>query len=264
MESVEGLQERRAVGKSLLQREKMINVLLPMSGRGSRFDQTGRYSFPKPLIEIQGKPMIQVVVENLNVTANYIFLVQKEHYDKYALQYLLPLITKPNSCTVIVVDGITEGAACTALLAKGLIDNDEELLIANSDQYVVWDREGFFKDVADRDSDAAMLTFEACHPKWSFIKLDEKGFGVEVAEKKPISNVASTGIYWFKQGKAFVKAAEQMMMKEECKVLGEWYIAPTFNEIIADGGRVTTFTVEMHGLGTPADYEAFLASGIKV
>ena len=108
-----------------------MNVLIPMAGAGSRFSQAG-FTVPKPLIEVRGKPMIQVVIENLNIEANYIFIVQKEHYEKYSLQILLNLIS--DNCTIVQVDELTEGAACTTLLAKQHIDNDAPLLIANSDQ----------------------------------------------------------------------------------------------------------------------------------
>ena len=159
-------------------RDEKLNVLIPMAGAGSRFAQAG-YTFPKPLIEVNGKPMIQVVVENLNIEANYIFLVQKEHYEKYNLKYLLNLIA-PN-CTIVQVDGITAGAACTTLLAKEFINNDAPLIMANSDQYVEWNsNECLYAFKAD-SIDGGILTFHATHPKWSYAKLDENGFVSEVA-----------------------------------------------------------------------------------
>ena len=107
---------------------KTMNVLIPMAGRGSRFAFRVTPS-PKPLIEVKGKPMIQVVTENLNIKANYTFIVQKEHYEQYNLNYLLPLIAP--GCNIVQVDGITEGACCTTLLAKEFINNDEPLVMAN-------------------------------------------------------------------------------------------------------------------------------------
>lgn len=243
----------------------MLNILIPCAGAATRFAATGRFTFPKLLIEVQGKAMINMVTDNLALTANYIFVVQKEHYEKYALQYLLPLIVKPNDCRIIQVDGLTEGAACTALLAKGLIDNEQPLLLANSDQWIEWDSDEFFKDVDEKGSDAALLTFTAHHPRWSFAKVGEDGWVECVAEKKPISNIASTGIYWFKKGADFVRSAEQMMTKEERRIQNEWYVCPTLNELIENGGKVSTFSVkQMWGTGTPEDYDAFLASGIKI
>jgi len=170
-----------------------MNVLIPMAGAGSRFEQAG-YTFPKPLIEVDGKPMIQVIVENLNIDAKHIFIVQKSHYEKYNLKYLLNLITD-NNCEIVQVEGITEGAACTTLLAKQYIDNDEPLVIANSDQYVDWDSNEFMYSMVADNVDGGIVSFEATHPKWSFAKLNEDGFVSEVAEKKPISNIATVGVY---------------------------------------------------------------------
>ena len=189
-----------------------MNVLIPMAGAGSRFEQAG-YTFPKPLIEVNGKPMIQVVVENLNIDAKHIFIVQKSHYEKYNLKYLLNLITN-NNCEIVQVNGITEGAACTTLLAKKFIDNDEPLVMANSDQFVEWDSNEFMYSMIADNIDGGMLTFEATHPKWSFAKLDDKGFVSEVAEKKPISNIATVGVYYWTKGSDYVKYAEQMIDKD--------------------------------------------------
>ena len=151
-----------------------------MAGRGSRFESLG-YTFPKPLIEVKGKPMIQVVVDNLNIKAKYTFIVQKNHYVKYNLQYLLNLIA-PN-CNIVQVDGITEGAACTTLLAESFINNDKPLLIANSDQYIKWNSQECLYFFSDKSIDAGILTFKATHPKWSYAKVDKDGFVKEVAEK---------------------------------------------------------------------------------
>jgi dTDP-glucose pyrophosphorylase len=149
--------------------------------------------------------MIQVVVENLNIKANFIYLVQKAHYEKYNLKYLLNLIT-PN-CKIVQVDGVTEGAACTTLLAKEYFDNDKHLLIANSDQFIEWDSANFYYAASDEKIDGSILTFEATHPKWSFVKLDKDGHLLELAEKKPISNIATVGIYHWSKGSDYVKYA---------------------------------------------------------
>lgn len=236
----------------------MINVVIPMAGRGSRFEQAG-YSFPKPLIDVNNKPMIQVVVENIGMNANYIFLVLKEHYDKYSLKYLLPLICGYNSCQIVFVDKVTEGAACTVLLAKDYINNDDELLLANSDQWVNWDSNHFLQFMDKKSADGGIVTFHATHPKWSFAKVDENGLITEVAEKKPISNVATVGIYYCKNGKDFVAGAEQMIAKD-IRTNGEFYVCPVFNELIGNGKKVYNYPVaEMMGLGTPEDLNKFLA-----
>lgn len=241
--------------KKISWRDNNMNVLIPMAGAGSRFAQAG-YTFPKPLIEVHGKPMIQVVVENLNVDAHFIFIVQKEHYEKYNLKQLLNLIA-PN-CDIVQVDGITEGAACTTLLAQHLIDNDKPLLMANSDQFVEWNsNECLYAFTAD-GIDGGIVTFKATHPKWSFVKVDQDGFVTEVAEKNPISDTATVGIYYWKRGSDYVKYANQMIAKN-IRVNNEFYVCPVFNEAIADNKKVRTKNIErMWGLGTPEDLKYYL------
>jgi len=232
-----------------------LNVLIPMAGAGSRFQQAG-YTFPKPLIDVKGKPMIQTVVENLNVEANFIFVVQKEHREKYNLDTLLNLIT-PN-CKIVEVNGITEGAACTTLLAKEFINNDQPLLMANSDQFAEWDSNEFMYKMIEQKVDAGILSFESTHPKWSFVKINENGYVTEVAEKKSISNIATVGIYYWSKGSDYVKYAEQMISKN-IRVNNEFYVCPVFNEAIKDNKKIKTFNIDkMWGLGTPEDLEFFL------
>ena len=232
-----------------------MNVLIPMAGAGTRFEKAG-YTFPKPLIEVNGKPMIQVVVENLNVDAKHIFIVQKSHYEQYNLKHLLSLITP--GCEIIQVEGITEGAACTTLLAKKLIDNKEPLLIANSDQFVEWDSNEFLYSMQADKVDAGILTFQSLHPKWSFAKLDEDGFVDEVAEKKPISENATVGIYYWSKGSDYVKYAEQMIDRDR-RVNNEFYVCPVFNEAIEDNKKIKIFPIDkMWGMGTPEDLERFI------
>tara|TARA_R110001592_G_scaffold321810_1_gene600447 strand:- start:117 stop:1475 length:1359 start_codon:yes stop_codon:yes gene_type:complete len=236
-------------------RDDKLNVLIPMAGAGSRFESAG-YTFPKPLIEVKKKPMIQVVVENLNIKANFIYVVQKSHREKYNLDALLSLITP--GCKIVETEGMTEGAACTALLAKEHIDTDAPLFFANSDQFVEWDSNEFLYKMNETDADGGIVTFEATHPKWSFAKVNEQGLVTEVAEKKPISNIATIGFYYWKNGSDFVKYAEQVINKN-IRVNNEFYVCPVFNEAIEDGKAIRTFDVkEMWGLGTPEDLNYYL------
>jgi HAD superfamily hydrolase (TIGR01509 family) len=232
-----------------------MNVLIPMAGAGSRFATAG-YTFPKPLIEVNGKPMIQVVVENLNIEAKYTFIVQEEHYEKYNLKYLLNLIAP--GCNIVQVNGITEGAACTTLLAKEFINNDEPLLIANSDQFLEWNsNECLYAFNAD-GIDAGIVTFKNTHPKWSYARVGDDGFVAEVAEKKPISNDATVGVYFWKQGSDYVRCAEQMINKN-IRVNNEFYVCPVFNEAIEEGKKVRIKEIrKMWGIGTPEDLHYFL------
>lgn len=254
MESINKIENKTNLLRPQWQGGKM-NVLIPMAGKGSRFEQAG-YTFPKPLIEVNGKPMIQVVVENLNIDAKHIFIVQKEHYDKYNLKTMLNLI-KPN-CEIVVVDGITEGAACTTLLAKEFIDNGDELLLANSDQFVEWDSNKFLYSMQADSADAGILTFNSTHPKWSFAALDNEGNVCKVAEKNPISDLATVGIYYWKKGSDYVKFAEQMIAKD-IRVNSEFYVCPVFNEAILAEKKIKTYNCKkMWGIGTPEDLRNFV------
>jgi HAD superfamily hydrolase (TIGR01509 family) len=234
-----------------------MNVLIPMAGAGSRFEKAG-YTFPKPLIEVNGKPMIQTVVDNLNIDARHIFIVQKSHCEKYNLRNMLDTISP--GCEVVEVDGITEGAACTTLLAKEFINNDQPLLMANSDQYVDWDSNEFMYSMIGDTVDAGILTFKSTHPKWSFVKLDDDGFVNEVAEKNPISDIATVGIYYWNKGSDYVKYAEDMIAKD-IRHNNEFYVCPVFNQAIEDSKKVKIFNIDsdsMWGLGTPEDLDRFL------
>lgn len=237
-----------------------MKVLIPMAGAGSRFSKAG-YTFPKPLIEVKGKPMIQVIVENLNIDAQHIFIVQKSHYEKYHLKTLLNLISP--GCEIVQVEGLTEGAACTTLLAKEYIDGDYPLLIANSDQFVEWDSNEFMYSMGSDSIDGGILSFRSTHPKWSFAKLDENGYVERVAEKEPISDIATVGIYYWSKGSDYVKYVEKMI-KKNIRVNGEFYVAPVYNEAIQEGKKIKTFDVKsMWGIGTPEDLNFFLENSIS-
>jgi hypothetical protein len=234
-----------------------MKILIPMAGEGSRFAKEG-YTFPKPLIDVNGKPMIERVVENLKFDAEYIFLVRKEHLKKYkGLELTLKQITN-NNCQIVIVDSLTEGAACTALLAKKYINNNEDLLIANSDQIIEYSKENFNSLKNLTAVDAIVYCFNAVHPKWSFVKVDKDNYVTEVAEKNPISNIATCGIYWYRKGSDFVRYAEQMIDKN-IRVNNEFYIAPIYNELIEDSKTLIPFYVHaMHGIGTPEDLKSYL------
>ena len=237
--------------------DEKMNILIPMAGAGSRFVNAG-YSFPKPLIDVRNKPMIQVVVESMNIDANFIYIVQKEHREKYNLDTLLNLIT-PN-CKIVEIKGITEGAACSTLLAKEHINTDAPLIITNSDQFIEWNSTEFIYQMNEKDFDGGIVSFPATHPKWSFVKTDENNIVLEVAEKKPISNKATAGIYYWKHGADYVKYTEQMIEKD-IRVNNEFYVCPVYNEAIQDRKRIYNFDIEadkMWGLGTPEDLNYYL------
>jgi len=231
-----------------------LNVLIPMAGAGSRFYQAG-YTFPKPLIEIDNKTMIEIVVKNLSIDANYIFIVRKEHLVKYNLKTVLKLINKKSS--IISIDQITEGAACTTLLAEKLINNNKQLIIANSDQFIEWNpSEAMYKFTNNR-VDGGILTFKSKHPKWSYAKINKKGNIQKVAEKNPISDDATVGIYYWKKGSDYVKYAKKMI-KKNIRTNNEFYVCPVYNEAIKDKKNIISYQVKkMWGIGTPEDLRNF-------
>jgi dTDP-glucose pyrophosphorylase len=234
-----------------------MKIVIPMAGAGSRFEKAG-YSFPKPLIEVRGNPMIATVVENLNLQGQYIFLVQKSHYEKYDLKGMLSMIAP--GCEIVQIDGVTEGAACTVLTARELIDSDEQLVIANSDQWIKWNSLETISSFNDKDSNGGILTFNSVHPKHSFAKVDGNGWVSEVAEKNPISNNATVGIYHWKHGSDFVRYADQMIAKN-IRTNNEFYVCPVYNEAIKDGKKFKASRVdEMWGMGTPEELTNYLAN----
>ena len=235
-------------------RDPKLNVLIPMAGAGTRFAEAG-YTFPKPMIEVDGKPMIQLVVENLGLDANYIYICQSEHRKNFNLDTMMNIISSNN--TIIDIDHVTEGAAVTALLAEEHIDNDNPLFFSNSDQFVEWNPVEFMYKMQETQCDGGIVTFKASHPKWSFAKIQD-GYVTEVAEKNPISDDATVGFYYWKRGSDFVKYAKQMIEKN-IRVNNEFYVCPVFNEAIEDGKKIKAFHVDkMWGLGTPEDLEKFL------
>ena len=235
--------------------DNKMNILIPMAGAGKRFADAG-YIFPKPLIEIDNKPMIQWVIESLNFNANYIFIIQKEHQEKYNIKSVLKIL-QPN-CKIIELDHITEGAACTTLLAKEFINNSDPLIIANSDQYISWNSSKALYDFNSKNLDGAILTFEAIHPKWSYAKCDDEGYVTEVAEKKVISKNATVGVYYWKHGSDYVQSAEDMI-KKNIRVNNEFYVCPVYNEFLLKNKKVKIYNVDkMWGLGTPEDLNNFL------
>ncbi len=239
----------------------MLNIVIPMAGRGSRFVDAG-YELPKPLIDVNGKPMIEVVTDNIRPTCEhrFIYICQEEHLKKYNLSDELERMAP--GCRIITIDHITEGAACTVLLAQEYIDNDDELMIANSDQYVDTDISEYIRHMGNNDG--LIMTMPAEHPKWSYIRYDENGYVTEVREKEVISNEATVGIYNYKSGSDFVKYAHQMI-NSNIRVNDEFYVAPVYNEMINGGKKIVFYNVgeKMHGLGTPEDLNNFLMGSAR-
>jgi HAD superfamily hydrolase (TIGR01509 family) len=237
-----------------------LNVVIPMAGNGTRFAQKG-YSFPKPLIDVKGVPMIEAVVNNLNIKANYIFIAKSEHIQKYNLNDVIQNMMKDKAYNVTLVeqDHTPVGAACTVLLAKEYINNDSPILIANSDQIFEWNSNECMYAFKHEEIDGGILTFKNSHPKWSYAEMADNGFVKRVAEKVPLpGNHATVGVYYWQRGSDFVRYAEQMI-KKDIRVNNEFYVCPVFNEAIADGKKIRVKSVDkMWGIGTPEDLEEYL------
>ncbi len=234
---------------------KKPTVLVPMAGLGSRFTSAG-YSTIKPLIDIKGKPMIEHVVDSINLDANWIFIVQKLHRETYNLDQILQNL-RPG-CTVIDTGGgATDGAARSGLLAKDLINNENPLFIINSDNIINWNHQDY-EEVIKGNIDGLILCFIDKNPKWSFAKIDQNGFVIEVAEKNPISNYATAGLYIWSKGRDFVSAAEDMIEKN-IRTNNEFYICPVYNQNISLGQKIKVSLVnKMHGVGTPEDLDDYI------
>lgn len=236
----------------------MINIVIPMAGEGKRFQDAG-HTTPKPFIDVKGMPMIERVLQNLAIEgARFILAVRPEHLR--AQQEAAQRIREQYAAIFVEVEKLTEGAACTVLLARDYIDNEDGLVIANSDQLVDVSLKDFLKDAESRELDGSLLTFHATHSKWSYARLNEEGLVAEVKEKQLISEHATVGIYYYRHGKDFVKAADAMIAQNE-RVNNEFYVAPVYNYAIADGKHIGIFEIaeeKMHGLGTPEDMEQFI------
>lgn len=239
----------------------MLNIVIPMAGRGSRFAEAG-YVMPKPLIDIFGHPMIEYVTKNIkpNCEHRFIYICQEEHLNKYGLAEELSKMSP--GCEIIAIDHITEGAACTVLLAEKFIDSDNALMIANSDQFIDTNINDYIATMGDKDG--LIMTMPADDPKWSFIKFDEEGNVTMVKEKEVISNEATVGIYNYKHGRDFVKYAHQMIDKN-IRVNNEFYVAPAYNEMIEDGMKIGFCNVgaKMYGLGIPDDLKYFMSQDVS-
>ena len=240
----------------------MLNIVIPMAGAGSRFAREG-YALPKPLIPVNGRPMLQWVICNLRPaqTHRFVFICQRRHAVDFNLHAVLGEWAP--GCAVVLIDGLTQGAACTVLAARELIDSRLPLMIANSDQYVDADIDAYLAAAAAPGVDGLIMTMHADDPKWSYVGRDAAGRVNRVVEKQVISNDATVGLYNFRRGRDFVTAAAEMIARDE-HVNGEFYVAPVYNRLLARGQRVKTFDIGsdgrgMHGLGTPKDLQRFLA-----
>lgn len=243
-----------------IEQNASINIVIPMAGAGSRFVEAG-YKDPKPFIDVDGKTMIERVLENLQYPgARYILIIRKEHLEQRL--DLAGKIQKQNNVIFVTVDKLTEGAVCTVLKARKLINNDVPLMIANSDQIVDVDIAKFIDECKSKALDGSIMTFidKERNPKWSFAKVDENNLVTQVKEKQLISNIATVGIYLFSRGQYFVDSAIDMIVEND-RVNNEFYVCPVYNYAIAVGKKIGIHNIgfnQMHGMGTPKDLKIYL------
>ena len=238
--------------------KQKCNILIPMAGRGSRFEEQG-YTDKKPFIDVNGKPMIHRVIENLGMEFDkeymFILICLQEDFDKYDFTEFEKVIGH-NSYDVVILDDVTEGAAQTVLTAKDLINDDTPLMTMNSDQLVDWDIERLFEMC--EQFDGVIPCFYGEGNAWSYARTLDNGYVQEVAEKKQISKYATAGYYYWKKGSDFVKYAEQMI-EDNSRTNGEFYVAPVYNWAIKDGKKIAIYMVDkVYELGTPEYLEKYI------
>jgi len=224
----------------------MLNILIPLGGKSAFFD-VEEYPFPKPLIEINGKLMIELLIDSfvtIEEEYTFIFVVQQEDCRKYHLDNTLKLLTN-DKCKIVILNNLAKGAACSALMAIDHINTADKLVISNGDQVVDGDMNNILLFMEEKNSDAGVVCFQSVHPKWSYVRLDENGGIVETAEKRPISKNAIAGIYYFRHGTDFVTSAMRSIAKD-ASVDGLFYIAPTLNELVLENKKLDLFRIETH------------------
>lgn len=220
-----------------------MKYLVPMAAEDDLFAQS-EYHFPKPLVEIDGVPMVARFIDSIrraDAAAEFIFVVRAEHCRTFGLDLTLQEASD-HKCVIVPVEKGTAGAACSALLAVDLIDNDEPLVICNGDQIIEQGIGDALASFARRGADAGVITFPSVHPRWSYVRTDAEGLVNETAEKRVISRKAIAGFYYFAEGSSFVRAAKQSILNER-SVDGRFYVAPVLNELILEGRKIHEFPI---------------------
>lgn len=216
----------------------MINIIVLFSGPSNAFQQAGQ-PFPKNLIEVRGQPLVQYVLEHLRplqaAGARFICTIRQDENRRYHTGSVIRLVDP--DAKVVELAGETAGAACSALMAIDHVTPDDPVLVVNGDQLLHADLPALVAAFRQRRLNAATVVFEAVHPRWSFVRCDDAGNVVEAAEKRPISRLATAGLYYFATGRIFLEAGKRMILKD-AHVNGLFYICPMLNEVILAHGGV--------------------------
>ena len=216
----------------------MINILLPAMGKSEFFKDS---FFPKPLVEIKGKTMLETVVDNYNTVepSRFIFVFSEEDCVRFHVDASARILKK--ECEIIKLQNQTAGALCTCLMAVDYINNDVPLIIANFDQIIDVDYKKVIDGFIASGSDAGIITFPSIHPRWSYAK-KEDNIVIEVAEKRPLSKDAIAGFYYFRKGEYFVEAAKKVLLKQN-SLEGRYYISMSLNEMVLEGNKVGFYDI---------------------
>jgi NDP-sugar pyrophosphorylase family protein len=233
-----------------------MNILVLAGGQDPSQDQE---DYPLCLTEFNSVPLIEHVISSCGVLqpSNLIVAFREVDVRKYHLNNIVSLLWPQVS--IINIYEQTQGAACTALLAAGAIDNDNELLIVNGNEFLDYNFVEIINGFRQRKLDAGIVTFRAIHPRYSYVRLDDSELVIEAAEKNPISKNATAGFYWYSKGKNFVRAAKNLIRKD-ARVDGNFYICPAFNELILENLSIGVHQIESkfyHPLKTGRQVEQF-------
>lgn len=238
-----------------------LQVLMPMGGLGSRFAKEG-YTIPKPLIEVDGKPMFMRALDSFSSIEDvqHIFVIRKEHDEAYDLANQIR--TQLPNAKIHLLDHDTRGAVETCLIARDSIDPSTPITIADCDIY--FESKAYFDKITAVSEigkpDGMLLTFESKDPRYSFVKLDANGQAIETAEKIAISNHAILGGYFFRSGELFIKLADTFVNVPLPEGLKEYFMSHLFNILLEHKGSIEIADIDvMHIFGTPEELNAYLS-----
>lgn len=236
-----------------------LNIVIPMAGLGSRFQQAG-FKTPKPFIDVRGRPMYAWATESLplDLSTRLIFVLLSSQPEYPRLRQDIESRYSKYRPLVLEVPDLTAGQAVTVLRTKEFINNEEPLLIHNAD--TAFDADPLWAEQAiDCGADGALLVFPSQEKRWSYSRENAEGWVEEVREKEVISPWASTGTYWFRRGSDFVRLAEERLDQTR-REASEYYVGPLYNDLLAKGARVKNYPIQrLYCFGTPED----LASTLK-